>query len=430
MNNITIIGIGRLGLGLGLILEKIGYNVLGIDKNKDYVEQLNNKTFLTDEPEYNTLLKESKHFKASSDLKCGLDHSQFIFILVQTPNGGGNRFYDHNILSNLLSNISDFNPCNKHFIICATIMPKYIDEIGNFLLNINPISNDNNNTLSYNPEFVAQGEIIKGYKNPDIILLGTYDKDVKKKIEEISLKIIKLNKKKHKDELEKIILEKEEDIRLLKQYFDNFDNIDNIENNNYDDLLNKQYNFKIDSMKTPKLCVMTPLEAEIVKISLNGFITTKLSFANMISDLCDNLGAKKNIVLEAIGSDSRIGNRYFKPGYSYGGPCFPRDTKALNLLIKQSNLNNDLLEGTTNYNEFHIYYQTKQLLDCNLNNYIIENVCFKENNPVSIIEESAKLKIGLNLIKCGKKVIIKDKKNIIDQVKKEYGNLFDYIIMT
>ena len=50
-------------------------------------------------------------------------------------------------------------------------------------------------------------------------------------------------------------------------------------------------------MKTPKLCVMTPLEAEIVKISLNGFITTKLSFANMISDLCDNLGAKKNIVL-------------------------------------------------------------------------------------------------------------------------------------
>ena len=60
------------------------------------------------------------------------------------------------------------------------------------------------------------------------------------------------------------------------------------------------------------------------------------------------------------------------------------------------------------------------------NNYVIENVSFKENNPVAIIEESAKLKIAYNLIKHGKKVTIKDRESIIREVKKEYGKLFSY----
>ena len=85
---------------------------------------------------------------------------------------------------------------------------------------------------------------------------------------------------------------------------------------------------------------MTPLEAEIVKITINGFITTKLSYANMISDLCDTMGANKYKVLNSIGGDSRIGNKYFRPGYSFGGPCFPRDTKALALLLEQNKINN------------------------------------------------------------------------------------------
>ena len=91
----------------------------------------------------------------------------------------------------------------------------------------------------------------------------------------------------------------------------------------------------------PKYCIISPLEAEITKITINGFITTKLSFANMISDVCDNIGANKDIVLDSIGSDSRIGNKYFRPGYSFGGPCFPRDTRALALFVDQNNINNE-----------------------------------------------------------------------------------------
>lgn len=364
MNNITVIGIGRLGLGFALMLEKNNYNVLGIDINEDYVASLNSKTFKCSELNYNELLHQSTHFTASTKLEDGINHSDIIFIIVQTPNSGGERFYDHSILSNLLIKINKLKPSNKDIIIGCTVMPKYIDEIGNGLL-----SNCINCHLSYNPEFVAQGDIINGFKFPDIILLGTNNENLKPKIKTIYEKMCE---------------------------------------------------------KSIKFCFLTPLEAEITKISINGFITTKLSYANMVGDLCDNLNVNKEIVLNSIGGDSRIGNKYFKPGYSFGGPCFPRDTKALKLVMEQNSVYSGLLESTTSSNEWHSEYQANQLLKNQQDVYVFENVCYKENSKIPIIEESAKLKIAKKLSNLGKNVIIKDVEDIILEVKKEYGNIFGY----
>jgi len=165
--NITVIGVGRLGLGLALLIEKSGYNVCGVDIFPDYVDCLNDKTYKSKEPEYENLLKNSKNFHATTDLKKGLEFSDMIFIVVQTPNGGGERFYDHTILSNLLVKINKHKIKNKDIIIGCTVMPGYIDEIGKML-----IEDCMDTTLNYNPEFIAQGEIIKGFENPDIILIG------------------------------------------------------------------------------------------------------------------------------------------------------------------------------------------------------------------------------------------------------------------
>jgi len=367
MSNITVLGIGRLGLGLALLIEKAGYNVLGIDINEEYIKQLNNKTFKTKEPEYENLLINSKNFKASNNIDEGLNHSNIIFIMVQTPNSGGYKFYDHSIVSNLLQKINEKKVKNKHIIIGCTLMPKYIDEVGSFL-----ISDCKNTTLSYNPEFIAQGEIIKGFLNPDMILIGTHSQELVNYLREIYSKIVKTK---------------------------------------------------------PKYCIISPLDAEITKITINGFITTKLSFANMISDVCDSIGANKEKVLDSIGSDSRIGNKYFRPGYSFGGPCFPRDTRALALFVEQNNINNELLLSTTKYNKLHSEFLTQKLLDESKEEYIIENVCYKEGSKIPIIEESAKLQIAKRLVEAGKKVIIKDEIQIINEVKKEYGKLFSYIII-
>lgn len=366
MNNITVIGVGKLGLGLSLLFEKHGYNVLGIDKNKEYIKSLNNKSINTIEPYYNEYLSNSKNISFTDNLEDGLNHSDFIYILIQTPNSGGDKFYDHSFLSNLLFDINTFKPVNKHIIIGCTVMPKYIDEIGTFLL-----KDCINCTLSYNPEFVAQGNVIDGFSNPDFILIGTYSDIVASKLKEIYKKCC------------------------------------------YTEI---------------KFCIMKPLEAEITKISVNGFVTTKLSFANMISDVCDNVGADKHIVLNSIGSDKRIGNKYFSPGYSYGGPCFPRDTKALQLFVEQSNIPYKLLEETTKYNQYHIKFQTEQILNLYKNQTVIEidNVSFKQTNTTNIIEESAKIKIAKLLVDNGKKVTIIDIPPILNEVRKEYGNIFEY----
>lgn len=387
MENITVIGIGKLGLGFALLLENAGYNICGVDIFNDYVDKLNNKQYKSLEHGYNDMLKSSNNFFATTDLKIGLNHSDIIFIIVQTPNSGGDKYYDHSILSNLLFKINRYKVSNKNLIIGCTVMPTYIDKIGKSL-----ILDCNNTHLSYNPEFVAQGEIIHGFKNPDIVLLGTHNTELPNIIENIYRNIIK------KD-------------------------------------------------KCFRLCILTPLEAEIVKISLNGYITTKLSYANMISDVCDQVGANKECVLESIGYDSRIGNKYFKPGYSFGGPCFPRDTKALKLFVDKCNINSDILSGTTKMNEEHVLYQANQLLNLsnmknNINNinikgiqyindnkYTIENVCYKEGVDIPLIEESAKLKIAKILVDNGKTIIIKDNELTINEVRKEYGDMFQYHII-
>ncbi|NDF61039.1 MAG: UDP-glucose/GDP-mannose dehydrogenase family protein [Crocinitomicaceae bacterium] len=364
--NVTVIGVGKLGLGFALLLEEAGYDVLGVDIFPNYVNHLNAKKYNTLEPEYTELLEKSTKFRATVNLKEGLDHADLIFIIVQTPNGGGDKFYDHTILSNVLCEINKNKVENKDIIIGCTVMPTYIDTIGKLL-----ISNCMGCTLSYNPEFVAQGDIIRGFRNPDIILVGTESESVKTQLTELYRKCC---------------------------------------------------------VNVPKYCFMTPLESEIVKIGLNSFITTKISFANMLSDLCDTLNANKNIVLNAIGSDSRVGNKYFRPGFSFGGPCFPRDTKACKLLLDTNGIRSDLLTATTKYNEDHIVFQTQQYLNENREVYIFENVCYKENSRIPLIEESAKLKIAKELQRVGKRVIIKDYAETIQEVKKEYGVIFEYII--
>ena len=362
--NITIIGIGRIGICVGLVLEKNGYNVLGVDINKNLIDNLNNKTLKSFEPKVEEYLISSQNFHGTTNLKLGLSHSNTIFIIIATPNSGGNRFYDHTVLSSLLLNINKHRLKNKHIITCCTVMPEYIDKIGKLML-----EDCSNTTLNYVPEFIAQGNIINLIENPDMLMIGAENNNSAKIIQNIYQSIVKNN---------------------------------------------------------PKIHIMTPLEAEVAKISLNGFVTTKISYANNISQVCNKLNINAKTVLKAIASDKRIGNKYFNPGLSYGGPCFPRDTLALQKFLDKNNISSDLIKSVRKFNDDHITFCTNQLLNQNLEKYIISNVCFKDNCELPLIEESAKLKIAFNLYKNGKTVIIKDRKDILCEVKKEFGNIFNY----
>jgi len=227
-----------------------------------------------------------------------------------------------------------------------------------------------NVTISYNPEFIAQGEIIHGFLNPDIVLIGEGNKEVGDRLEEIYKKVC----------------------------------------NN-----------------SPRICRMSAESAEITKLSVNCFITTKIAFCNMIGDIADHTpNANKTDILQAVGGDSRVGMKCLKPGYGFGGPCFPRDNRAIGNYARSVNVNPLLPEATDSANKLHAQLMVQDFLKQNLDQYVFEDVAYKDGCQVPIIEESQKLEVAKGLVKAGKKVVIKDRRIIINEVILEFGNFFHY----
>ncbi len=98
--------------------------------------------------------------------------------------------------------------------------------------------------------------------------------------------------------------------------------------------------------------VLTTIEAaEMIKYASNSLLATKISFANAIAFLCERAGADVEEVLEGVGLDRRIGNKFLSPGVGYGGSCFPKDVKAL--IATSSNYDYDfkLLKAVTDINK-------------------------------------------------------------------------------
>jgi len=106
---------------------------------------------------------------------------------------------------------------------------------------------------------------------------------------------------------------------------------------------------------SPEFHRMNCVNAELTKISVNTFVTTKISYANMISEICDKLpGADTHVVNRAVGADSRVGRKYLKSAVGYGGPCFPRDNKAFVALGRKIGACCDLAEATDQINDHQL----------------------------------------------------------------------------
>eukprot|EP00871_Galdieria_phlegrea_P001339 jgi/Galph1/2205/GphlegSOOS_G882.1 len=366
---VSLIGIGRLGLCLALVAERAGYEVLGVDVLPQYVEKINQKSLSSNEPHVTEYLKLSRNFRATTNVKEALDFSDFILVLVATPSTGGDRHYDVTQLSRVLTDMDNYRLENKHIVICCTVLPGYIATIGRELLR-----SCKDTTLSYNPEFIAQGDIIRGLEQPDIVLIGEGSKTAGDKIE-----------------------------KLWSDFTKN----------------------------TPKICRMSPESAEIAKLSLNCFVTMKISFANQIGDIADRTpNADKHAILSAVGGDSRVGLKCLNWGYGFGGPCFPRDNRALAGFAESVGIHPYLALATDEYNKFHAEVMAGQLLAENRDTYVFENVTFKEPCAVAIIEESQKLLVAKKLAKKGRKVIILDRPDVIEACRQEYGSLFEYKLKT
>jgi UDPglucose 6-dehydrogenase len=142
---------------------------------------------------------------------------------------------------------------------------------------------------------------------------------------------------------------------------------------------------KIDQneLETPKY-QMSLIEAELTKVTLNCYLTVKISFANMIGDMADQLGLDPNLILSAVGCDPRIGSRFFQPGSPYGGPCFPRDTKALLSFGSLFGIELPIIKAAEEVNALMMNKKKKELfcLSRQSNEVKFENLDFKKGTYI------------------------------------------------
>ena len=164
---VSIVGLGRLGLCQALVFEAAGWDVLGCDVHPSYVASINEKTLRSSEPEVETMLQNTSRLRATLSLEETLAFSDLVLVLVATPTGIGEHSYDCGSLSKVLDDIAAQKPRNKHVVVCCTVQPGYLERVGALLL-----AECEGCTLSYNPEFIAQGRILAGLREPEMVLIG------------------------------------------------------------------------------------------------------------------------------------------------------------------------------------------------------------------------------------------------------------------
>lgn len=362
--NVGILGIGKLGLCFALNLEQAGHAVIGVDVNEEYVSALSNKTFSSSEAGVNDLLAASKNFKATTKTTEVLNGNfPLLFVMVATPSLPDGS-YNHSQIEHVVGELIALGKRDERvdLVIGCTVMPGYCDELQQRLAPYNY-------AVSYNPEFIAQGSILRDQLNPDQVLIGEADT--------------------HAGD-------------LLQQLFQQL------------------------CHNKPTFCRMNRLSAEICKLATNCFLTTKISFANSIGDLAIKAGADADKILAAIGSDSRIGNKYLGHGFGFGGPCFPRDNRALNLFAHNMGFNLVISQATDQVNLHHLDFQFEQYMNTYKANepILFDGITYKRGSE--ILEESQPLKLALKLAAAGRSVVIRDSSRVIEQLRKEHGNIFTY----
>lgn len=369
MESVGIIGVGKLGLCMTLALEGAGYNMVCYEKNDALSSAISDKSLETPEPGVKECLERASRINMVDSL-VPIYRIPVAFIVVATPSLE-NGAYNHSAVDEVVGELLRLNKADpsyepKLLVISCTTMPQYCDSIQEKLLQYNY-------QVCYNPEFIAQGDILKGLKNPDMVLIGHTNKAACDKL-----------------------------VEIYKRFLEN----------------------------TPTFQTMTCVEAEITKISLNCFLTTKIAFANMIGDIVVKAGGNPDSVLQAVGSDSRVGKKFLKWGHGFGGPCLPRDNRALCFFANTVGIEHIIGKTTDESNKRHLIqlFDNIQLNNKDKKPLLFNSIVYKEGTH--ILEESQKLELALLCADRGLSVNIYDSEPVIRQLKAKFGDKFNYLSST
>ena len=350
----AVIGLGKLGAPLAACLASKGITVDGVDNDPRKIDAINRQEAPVQEPGLGELLgKTAGRLTAGDDVEAAVRDTDITFVVVATPSeasGGFSLRYVNPVcqaVGRALAKKSEYHVV----VLTSTVMPGTTGgSVRELLEKTSGKRVGKHFGLCYNPEFIALGSVIRDFLNPDMLLIG------------------------------------ESDTRA-------------------GDFLQSLYADVCENK--PAVARMSFVNAEITKLAVNTYVTTKISYANMLARICEQLpGANVDVVTSALGNDTRIGAKYLKGALSYGGPCFPRDNLALAQLARQLGVPPDLAQTVDRFNRGQITWLADLVQQRTKGAAGILGLTYKAGTDV--VEEAAGFLLAKELASRGVKVIAYD----------------------
>ena len=356
LSSVSVIGLGKLGAPLAACFAARGFQVIAADVEAQKVDALNHGVPPVHEPGLAELLKEAKgRLQATQDTESAVRDTEATFIVVGTPSEPGGGFSLRYALPTCEAIGRALRAKDRYHLVVltSTVMPGSTGgEIKSALERASGKRCGEDFGLCYSPEFIALGTVIRDFYNPDFLLIGESDPRAGDMLSDLYLRTCK---------------------------------------------------------NSPSIARMNFINAEITKLAVNTFITTKISYANMLARLCEKLPeADVSVVTYALGLDSRIGPKYLKGAVSYGGPCFPRDNRAFAALAAQSGAFSDLAEATDRFNRAQIKALAEFVKTHVSNNDPIGVLGLTYKPETDVVEESFGLLLAQELAAAKHPVVVFD----------------------
>jgi UDPglucose 6-dehydrogenase len=354
--NISVVGLGKLGSVLAGVMADCGHEVVGVDINPAYVNAINTGSAPVREPGLDEMIARNvARLTATTDLQDAIARTDITFVVVPTPSGPDATFSLQYILNAAEPiGLALARKSGYHLVvISSTVMPGSTG--GEIRLRLEQVSRRKCGPdfgLCYNPEFIALGSVIRDMSKPDMILIGESDRQA-------------------------------------------------------GDLLENLY--RTVCPNNPPVARMNFVNAELTKLSVNTFVTTKISYANMLAEICEQVpGADAEVVSSAIGLDTRIGRKYLKGAFGYGGPCFPRDNKAFARFAELHDVDATLARATDQVNQRQVNRLAARVLEAAGDGDRVAILGLSYKPDTEVIDESQGVMLAQTLARAGVKVLTYD----------------------
>jgi UDPglucose 6-dehydrogenase len=292
---IGVVGTGYVGMVSAVCLAELGHTVIGTDVDSEKIEKASKGDPNIYEPGLSDLLKKclaAGNLFFSSNLVSTILASDVLFVCVNTPPREDGSA-DMSYVEDVSRSIAENLNSYKVIVEKSTVPVRTSMWIKRTISLYR--KSDMDFDVASNPEFLREGSAVSDFMNPDRIIIG---------------------------------VETDRAREILLKIYENF---------------------------RDKVLITNIDTAELIKHASNSFLAQKISFINLIADLCERTDADVEQVAKGMGLDKRIGSQFLRAGLGYGGSCFPKDTRALIHIAEELGVNFDLLKEVERINTKRIH---------------------------------------------------------------------------